>query len=33
MNNPITEGAVFKHTWIKWKKLPKFASTITRGVL
>ena len=23
MNNPITEGAVFKHTWIKWKKLPK----------
>jgi predicted phage terminase large subunit-like protein len=20
MNNPITEGAVFKHDWIKWKK-------------
>lgn len=20
MNNPITEGAVFKHEWIKWKK-------------
>lgn len=20
MNNPITEGAVFKHSWIKWKK-------------
>lgn len=25
MNNPITEGAVFKHTWIKWKKLPKLS--------
>jgi hypothetical protein len=23
MNNPITEGAVFKFNWIKWKKLPK----------
>lgn len=22
MNNPITEGAVFKNDWIKWKKLP-----------
>jgi hypothetical protein len=22
MNNPITEGAVFKHNWIRWKKLP-----------
>jgi predicted phage terminase large subunit-like protein len=22
MNNPITEGAVFKNNWIKWKKLP-----------
>jgi hypothetical protein len=22
MNNPITEGAVFKNTWIRWKKLP-----------
>jgi predicted phage terminase large subunit-like protein len=23
MNNPITEGAVFKHNWIQWKKLPQ----------
>jgi predicted phage terminase large subunit-like protein len=23
MNNPITEGAVFKNDWIRWKKLPK----------
>jgi hypothetical protein len=23
MNNPITEGAVFKHNWIRWKKCPK----------
>ena len=23
MNNPITEGAVFRQDWIKWKKLPK----------
>lgn len=23
MNNPITEGAVFKNDWIKWKKSPK----------
>ncbi|MDR1120047.1 MAG: hypothetical protein LBM08_03940 [Dysgonamonadaceae bacterium] len=22
MNNPITEGAVFKNDWIRWKKLP-----------
>lgn len=22
MNNPITEGAVFRHDWIKWGKLP-----------
>jgi hypothetical protein len=22
MNNPITEGAVFKQDWIRWKKLP-----------
>jgi hypothetical protein len=22
MNNPITEGAVFKNNWIQWKKLP-----------
>lgn len=22
MNNPITEGAVFKADWVKWKKLP-----------
>ncbi|MEG1998982.1 MAG: hypothetical protein RR015_03100, partial [Bacteroidales bacterium] len=22
MNNPITEGAVFKNNWIRWKKLP-----------
>jgi hypothetical protein len=22
MNNPITEGAVFRHDWIRWKKLP-----------
>lgn len=22
MNNPITEGAVFKHEWIKWGKIP-----------
>ena len=22
MNNPITEGAVFKNEWIRWKKLP-----------
>jgi hypothetical protein len=22
MNNPVTEGAVFKHEWIRWKKLP-----------
>jgi phage terminase large subunit-like protein len=22
MNNPITEGAVFKNEWIQWKKLP-----------
>ena len=21
MNNPITEGAVFRHDWIKWKKM------------
>lgn len=21
MNNPITSGTVFKHTWIKWKKI------------
>lgn len=21
MNNPITEGAVFKHNWIRWKKI------------
>jgi hypothetical protein len=21
MNNPITEGAVFKHNWIKWKEM------------
>jgi predicted phage terminase large subunit-like protein len=25
MNNPITEGAVFKNDWIRWKKLPKLA--------
>jgi predicted phage terminase large subunit-like protein len=25
MNNPITEGAVFKHNWIRWKKCPKLA--------
>lgn len=25
MNNPITEGAVFKHTWIKWKKIMPLA--------
>jgi len=24
MNNPITEGAVFKQNWLKWKKLPSF---------
>lgn len=23
MNNPITEGAVFKNNWVRWKKLPK----------
>jgi hypothetical protein len=23
MNNPITEGAVFKNDWIRWKKLPE----------
>ena len=23
MNNPITEGAVFKNDWVRWKKLPK----------
>lgn len=23
MNNPITEGAVFRNDWIRWKKLPK----------
>lgn len=23
MNNPITEGAVFRQDWIKWKKFPK----------
>jgi len=23
MNNPITEGAVFKQDWIKWKRMPK----------
>lgn len=23
MNNPITEGAVFRHDWIRWKRLPK----------
>jgi hypothetical protein len=23
MNNPITEGAVFKNDWIRWKKLPR----------
>ena len=23
MNNPITEGAVFRNNWIKWTKLPK----------
>lgn len=22
MNNPITEGAVFRQDWIKWGKLP-----------
>ncbi|MDR2131009.1 MAG: hypothetical protein LBP56_07600 [Odoribacteraceae bacterium] len=22
MNNPLVEGAVFKHDWIRWKKLP-----------
>jgi hypothetical protein len=22
MNNPITEGAVFKNKWVQWKKLP-----------
>jgi len=31
MNNPITEGAVFKHNWIQWKKplpLKKYESII-----
>ena len=23
MNNPITEGAVFKNDWIRWKKFPR----------
>lgn len=23
MNNPITEGAVFRNDWIRWKKMPK----------
>lgn len=23
MNNPVTEGAVFKHAWIRWKKIPQ----------
>ncbi len=26
MNNPITEGAVFRNDWIRWKKLPPLSA-------